>query len=87
MFRAFTLIIAILVLSGCSELQIIGRAALDEQTRDGVINTEWAMYTQRNMEPPKQMAYRTMLAKADINVNAARTAEQMTPKKGLWERR
>jgi len=85
MFRSITLIIAILVLSGCSELQVIGRAAVKDQA-PGAINTEWAMYTQRNMVPPSQMKRRTMLANAEVNVNAMKMAAQKASQKGLWER-
>lgn len=85
MFRLLTLFIAMLVLNGCSELQVIGRAALNEQA-PGAINTEWAMYTQRNMIPPSQQNRRIMLAKAEINMAAARVAALKAPQKGLWER-
>jgi hypothetical protein len=79
------MILTVLTLTGCSELQVIGRAALHEQSPGG-INTEWALYTQRNMVPPTAKSKRTVIAKSELNVRAARDAATREQPKGQWER-
>lgn len=90
MTRLIIIALCITTLTGCSELQVIGKAAFTELNASA-INVEMAAY-QRHDEPIVSMKEtRTLLAKADTNQDA-RPAKSMNSarkyaKKGLWEGR
>ncbi len=96
MKRIIFSIMAILVLSGCSELRIIGQAAVRELKAEA-INVEWSAYNQQQELAELQLKKNTMLAKADTTSKGrkavipsygqrwAQTA-QLQQGKGLWER-
>lgn len=86
MARLLLISLAILTLTGCSELQVIGRAAVKELQVDA-INVEWAAYHQQE-ELAKQQN-KTLVAKTVGNPTSAleqKKAQQVKRQKGLWER-
>ena len=90
MKRLIIIALCITTLTGCSELQIIGKAAFTELNANA-INVEMAAY-QRHDEPIVSMKEkRTVLAMADTNQNARPAKNMNSPrkyvKKGLWEGR
>ena len=88
MIRTAALILTLVTLTGCSELQVIGRAAMVELGQDEVINVEMAVLQQQD-EAPMVQVRRTQLAKANFAAPGARiqVSQAATPQKGLWEGR
>ena len=82
--------LCITTLTGCSELQVIGKAAYTELNASA-INVEMASYRQKDEPLVGTNEKRTVLAMAETNQNA-RPAKSMNSarkyvKKGLWEGR
>lgn len=69
-------------LTGCSELRIIGTAAMKE-LRSDVINAEMASYKQADVDAPvaKPEVKRVMVAKNYITT----ASKQKSNRKGAWE--
>lgn len=88
MIRTAALILALVGLTGCSELQVIGRAAMVELGQDEIVNVEMAAYRQQD-EAPVVPVRRTQLAKANFAAGGVRTqvSQATPPQKGLWESR
>ncbi|KAF0219501.1 MAG: hypothetical protein FD174_1961 [Geobacteraceae bacterium] len=87
MTRILLMSLAILSLTGCSELQIIGRAAVKELQVEA-INVEWTAYQQQEELATQQN--KTIVAKAVVNPSSAseqKKVQQDKQQKGLWERR
>lgn len=86
MTRSILLSLAILGLTGCSELQVIGRAAVNELQTEA-INVEWAAY--QKQKKLAKLHTEAAVAKSDIKQpqswgqNEARLENQQ---KGLWEK-
>ncbi len=90
MTRLIIISLCITTLTGCSELQVIGKAAYTELNASA-INVEMASYRQKDEPSIGTNEKRTVLAQADTNKDA-RVAKSMNSsrkyaKKGLWERR
>lgn len=73
--------VMVMILSGCSELQIIGRAAVNELRADA-INVEWARYNED--EELAQLKNKTMVAQAELPSFAA-AKKQLMRQRGRWE--
>lgn len=96
MLRYINLILIGALLSGCSEMQVIGTAAVRELRADGM-NVEAISYNYHQKLAAREQASRVMLAKADIRgmatdgrkvgsaANMLKTAKA-TRAKGLWEK-
>lgn len=77
----------IATLTGCSELQIIGRAAVKELQAEA-INVEWLAYQQREEAAASKTIQPTIVAKAEPKALAGRNqAKRGSNRKGLWEGR
>lgn len=76
--KVFLLLAVTMIISGCSELQIIGSAALGELRADAV-NVEWQMYREVERKKPAK----------EPPVMMAQVVAQKHPtgnyQKGLWE--
>lgn len=70
------LMAAAVMISGCAELKVLGKATVREMTSEA-INVERASY-----DLPERLAEEKKVQVA----NAAQTAKQPERKKGLWER-
>jgi outer membrane murein-binding lipoprotein Lpp len=75
-------ILGCLVLTGCSELQVIGRATVRELSAD-TISVEKDRYRVRPARQPKVVEKRTQLAKVDqVSLPEARKSDSTS--KELW---
>ena len=73
--------IMITLLSGCSELQVIGRAAVKEVQAEA-INVEWARYNQD--EELAALKNKTLVAQAELR-SFAGVKRQIMARRGKWE--
>ena len=80
MIRLLVISFFVASLTGCSEFQVIGRAALNELQSDA-INVEQAAYQHRGEQEETQMT----VAKADAPMQRMANNEGQPRQKGLWE--
>jgi outer membrane murein-binding lipoprotein Lpp len=95
MLRYITFILTITLLSGCSELQIIGKAAVRELRADGM-NVEAISYNYHQKLAAREQAAGVMVAKAEGRMMASDGNMVGSEKKlrlakankvkGLWEK-
>jgi len=86
MKRLIIIALCITTLTGCSELQIIGKAAFTELNANA-INVEMASYRQKDEQLSSTNGKRTVLAMANTKQNATPAKTRKYAKKGLWEGR
>lgn len=77
-------ILGLLVLTGCSELQVIGRATVRELTADA-ISVDKQRYQPRPAREPKKDEGKTMVAQAGLSP-AKGQFTQVASTKELWRR-
>lgn len=77
-------ILGLLVLTGCSELQVIGRATVRELSADA-ISVEKERYQPRPARQPKKDESKSMVAKSGIPAVKA-PVTQVAASKELWRR-
>jgi hypothetical protein len=95
MLRNILTILSILLLTGCSELKVIGSAAVRELRADGM-NVEQISYNYHAKLEAREVSGGVMMAKADtgrIATNRSMAGEEKRLKiakakrvRGLWER-
>ena len=89
MKRLIAILVAMTVLTGCSELQVIGGAAMKEMQSEA-INVEMASYkqTESSPVPPPRPRKKVYVAKAEYNP-FVKPGQQMVAKnqiRGQWEK-
>lgn len=78
-----TALFAMIFLTGCSELKIIGNAAMNEMRADAV-STEWLAYNTKE-EAPVMYAQRQPQTGPSIPLPPGLQKQAVT-RKGLWEK-
>jgi hypothetical protein len=88
MRRLLVMAILGICLNGCSELRIIGNAAVRELQCEA-ISVEWKAYHEVPIEIERPRDKRILMAKAERKFSPFRNtnSEGRLPKKGLWEMR